>query len=198
LEKTDLERAGFSVHEEFLPRGIKIVRKGIARRSLPKKTIAEGSYIKRIERALERTKRNRNKVHAICMEVVTNLNQTFSIVFPDVCKTPTPAGPVPIPYPNIAKSSDTSEAAKKVKADGAEIIAKHSDFKKSEGDEVGTRARGLQKVYNRTIARRELSTEEKTKVKKELRACLDKSRLLMKTLDNYVEEIEKLLQQAKQ
>jgi hypothetical protein len=22
--------------------------------------------------------------------------------FPDVCKTPTPAGPVPIPYPNIA------------------------------------------------------------------------------------------------
>ena len=24
------------------------------------------------------------------------------IAFPDVCKTPTPAGPVPIPYPNIA------------------------------------------------------------------------------------------------
>jgi uncharacterized Zn-binding protein involved in type VI secretion len=23
--------------------------------------------------------------------------------FPDVCKTPTPAGPVPIPYPNIAQ-----------------------------------------------------------------------------------------------
>jgi len=25
----------------------------------------------------------------------------LSIAFPDVCKTPTPAGPVPIPYPNI-------------------------------------------------------------------------------------------------
>ena len=25
--------------------------------------------------------------------------------FPDVCKTPTPAGPVPIPYPNIALTS---------------------------------------------------------------------------------------------
>lgn len=26
--------------------------------------------------------------------------------FPDVCKTPTPAGPVPVPYPNIALTSD--------------------------------------------------------------------------------------------
>ena len=29
--------------------------------------------------------------------------------FPDVCKTPSPAGPIPIPYPNIAMSSDTSQ-----------------------------------------------------------------------------------------
>ena len=29
----------------------------------------------------------------------------MSIVFPDVCKTPTPGGPVPIPYPNIAKTA---------------------------------------------------------------------------------------------
>lgn len=27
----------------------------------------------------------------------------MSTGFPDVCKTPTPAGPVPIPYPNIAE-----------------------------------------------------------------------------------------------
>ena len=32
----------------------------------------------------------------------------MSTVFPDVCKTPTPAGPIPIPYPNIGKSADTS------------------------------------------------------------------------------------------
>ncbi len=32
----------------------------------------------------------------------------MSMVFPDVCKTPAPpAPPVPIPYPNIGKSSDT-------------------------------------------------------------------------------------------
>ena len=28
----------------------------------------------------------------------------MSMVFPDVCKTPSPGGPVPIPYPNIAMS----------------------------------------------------------------------------------------------
>ena len=32
---------------------------------------------------------------------------------------------------------------------------------------------------------------------KALQTCLDKSRILTKTLDKYVEEIEKLLQQAK-
>jgi hypothetical protein len=34
----------------------------------------------------------------------------MSLVFPDVCKTPAPPAPfVPIPYPNIGKSSDTSQ-----------------------------------------------------------------------------------------
>src|SRR6185312_8447100 len=32
----------------------------------------------------------------------------MSTIFPDVCKTPTPAGPVPIPYPNIGQSSKSS------------------------------------------------------------------------------------------
>jgi len=197
LEKTDLERAGFSVHEEFLPRGIKIVRKGITARSLQTQIITDAPYIQRIERALKKTKRNRTKVYANCKEAVAKLNQTFAVAFPDVCKTPSPGGPVPIPYPNIAKASDMANSSKKVKADQAEIIANHSDFKKSESDEVGTRSKGLQRVYRRTIAKRELSAEEKAKVKKELRSCLDKSRLLMKTLDKYVEEVEKLLQQAK-
>ena len=36
-----------------------------------------------------------------------------SFSFPDICKTPTPEGPVPIPYPNIGKSSVTSKGTKK-------------------------------------------------------------------------------------
>ena len=62
--------------------------------------------------------------------------------FPDVCKTPTPSGPIPIPYPNIAKSSDTDKAAKKVKYDGKPVALKTSNFKTSVGDEPGT-AKGI-------------------------------------------------------
>ena len=29
----------------------------------------------------------------------------MSFAFPDVCKTPTPAGPIPLPYPNFAFSA---------------------------------------------------------------------------------------------
>ena len=57
---------------------------------------------------------------------------------PDVCKTPSAPGPIPIPYPNIAKSSDTSNGSKKVKVDGKEVSTKGSDYVKSTGDEAGT------------------------------------------------------------
>ena len=58
--------------------------------------------------------------------------------FPDVCKTPTPAGPIPIPYPNIAKSSDTAKGSKKVKVDGNPVMVKGSNFSQSTGDEAGS------------------------------------------------------------
>jgi hypothetical protein len=60
-----------------------------------------------------------------------------SVVFPDVCKTPSPGGPIPIPYPNIGKSSDTAKGSKKVKMDGNPIMLKNSNFKTSIGDEPG-------------------------------------------------------------
>jgi hypothetical protein len=61
------------------------------------------------------------------------------IGFPDVCKTPAPpAGPIPIPYPNIAQSSDTAKGSKKVKMDGNPIMLKDSNFKMSTGDEAGS------------------------------------------------------------
>jgi hypothetical protein len=63
--------------------------------------------------------------------------------FPDVCKTPTPGGPVPIPYPNIAKSSDTSKGAKKVKCDGNPTCVKDSNFMMSTGDEAGSAGGGV-------------------------------------------------------
>lgn len=62
----------------------------------------------------------------------------ISIAFPDVCKTPTPAGPVPIPYPNIAMASDTSKGPKKVKTDKKMPMTKTAKYSKSSGDEAGT------------------------------------------------------------
>jgi len=64
--------------------------------------------------------------------------EVASAAVPDVCETPSPGGPIPIPYPNIAKSSDTSSGSKKVKADGKETSTKHSSYTKSTGDEPST------------------------------------------------------------
>ena len=63
--------------------------------------------------------------------------------FPDPCKTPTPGGPVPIPYPNIARSSDSAKITKKVKVDGKGVCNKDSNFSTSTGDEAGTAGGGV-------------------------------------------------------
>lgn len=63
----------------------------------------------------------------------------MSMVFPDVCKTPVPsAPPVPIPYPNIGKSSDTISGTTTVKADGSMVMVKGAKYMMSSGDEAGT------------------------------------------------------------
>jgi hypothetical protein len=63
--------------------------------------------------------------------------------FPDVCFTPplTPATPpgVPIPYPNTAMASDTTDGTKTVMISGQEVMLKNkSNFKTSTGDEAGS------------------------------------------------------------
>ena len=77
-------------------------------------------------------------VHANSRGFVHKGSGGMSIVFPDVCKTPTPAGPVPIPYPNIGKSSDTSQGSQTVKADGNPIMLKGSKYSMTAGDEAGS------------------------------------------------------------
>ena len=58
---------------------------------------------------------------------------------PDVCKTPAPpAPPVPIPYPNIARSSTLSGGTTTVKADGEMCANQPSKYASSNGDEAGT------------------------------------------------------------
>ncbi len=62
----------------------------------------------------------------------------MSIAFPDVCLTPSPAGPMPIPYPNIAKSSDVTSGPTSVKVDGAMPATQGAQYTPSTGDEAGS------------------------------------------------------------
>jgi hypothetical protein len=66
-----------------------------------------------------------------------------TLCFPDVCKTPSPGGPIPIPYPNVAMSSDTAKGTKKVKVEGKPVCTKDSNFSTSTGDEAGTAGGGV-------------------------------------------------------
>jgi hypothetical protein len=77
------------------------------------------------------------------MSVVHKDSSGLTQAFPDVCKTPSPAGPVPIPYPNIAQSSDTADGASTVLSDGNPTCVKDSNFSTSTGDEAGTAGGGV-------------------------------------------------------
>ncbi len=77
------------------------------------------------------------------MSVVHKDSGGVTTAFPDVCKTPSPGGPIPIPYPNIARSSDAAKGSKKVKCDGNPICLKDSNFQMSTGDEAGSAGGGV-------------------------------------------------------
>lgn len=77
------------------------------------------------------------------MSVVHADSNGITQAFPDVCKTPSPAGPVPIPYPNVAMSSDTSNGASTVLSDGNPTCVKDSNFSTSTGDEAGSAGGGV-------------------------------------------------------
>ena len=63
-----------------------------------------------------------------------------AVAFPDVCKTPTPAGPVPIPYPNTGQmmQANPGTCPKKVKILNQPPLTTQSIIVMSSGDEAGT------------------------------------------------------------
>jgi hypothetical protein len=62
----------------------------------------------------------------------------MSICFPSVCNTQCGPATVPIPYPNIGKSSDTSDGPSTVKVDGEMPMVKGAKYSKSNGDQAGS------------------------------------------------------------
>ena len=62
---------------------------------------------------------------------------------PDVCKTPSPGGPVPVPYVNVARDSDLDKGTVDVEVGGHPIALAVSFLSTSAGDEPGTAGGGL-------------------------------------------------------
>lgn len=77
-------------------------------------------------------------VFANCRGVVHKGSGGMSTVFPDVCKTPTPGGPVPIPYPNIGQAANTTSGPTKVKIDGQMPMVQGAKYAMTSGDEAGS------------------------------------------------------------
>ncbi len=73
------------------------------------------------------------------LSVVHKSSGGLSMAFPDVCKTPAPVGPIPIPYPNVAKTAlaDQAKGSKKVKNIGNLPTTKAAKYSMSRGDEAG-------------------------------------------------------------
>lgn len=65
--------------------------------------------------------------------------------FPDACKTPTPGGPVPMPYPNMSMLSQAKggTCASKVKIGNKKAARKDTEISMSSGDEAGTAGGGV-------------------------------------------------------
>jgi hypothetical protein len=79
------------------------------------------------------------KVNGVANSLIHKGSNAISVAtIPDVCKTPSPAGPVPLPYPNISQSISLDKGTTTVKADGGMMIAtKGSEFTLSNGDNAG-------------------------------------------------------------
>lgn len=69
--------------------------------------------------------------------------QTHTCAVPDVCKTPSPGGPVPIPYVNMAMDSNLAKGTKKVKINKKMVAHEKANLSTSTGDEPGTAGGGI-------------------------------------------------------
>ncbi len=56
---------------------------------------------------------------------------------PDTCKVPTPAGPQPMPFPNIGMPQTANPVTKKVMINGMPALTKASKVQPTNGDQAG-------------------------------------------------------------
>ncbi len=66
-----------------------------------------------------------------------NMGCGMDFAFPDVCLTPTPVGPIPIPYPNMAYSVTSAPAAYNILVECMPALNQLSEGLVSVGDQPG-------------------------------------------------------------
>jgi len=76
-------------------------------------------------------------VHANSRSVVHKGSKDVHLVTPDVCLTP--PIPLPIPYPNIGLSADTTNGATSVLVEGQMPMVQSAFYPKTSGDEAGVK-----------------------------------------------------------
>lgn len=172
-----------------------------ARVPMQKKKVTKNPDIQQIEQALAVIKKNRAKAIANLGIVVKHVQNAYATAFPDdVCRSPSPpAGAIPIPYPNIARASDTASGSKKVKvnADKSVALKNRSNYKKSEGDEIGYNVGALTKLIQNLHKKGPLREKDKAIWKDKLMMYQDQAAAIARALEKYVEEVEKLLDESK-
>lgn len=86
-------------------------------------------------------------------EVAQKGSDAATEALPEVAKTPQPAGPVNVPYPNVEGASDAVDGSKKVKVEGKDVtLEDKASSGKSIGDEAGTNGLGdLSKINGRRV-----------------------------------------------
>ncbi len=83
------------------------------------------------------------KVNGTCLSLVHKFSRKISTAATilDVCKTPSPGGPVPVPYPNIAQSITLTNGTTTVKGDKA-MAAKGIQVRDVQRGQCGNRGWG--------------------------------------------------------
>ena len=65
------------------------------------------------------------------------------MAMPDVCKVPSPGGPVPTPFVNLAMPMMANPVTKKIQVCGSPALNKASKIPNSNGNEAGTAGGGV-------------------------------------------------------
>jgi uncharacterized Zn-binding protein involved in type VI secretion len=70
--------------------------------------------------------------------IATQTAGGICLAVPDVCLTPTAAGPVPVPYPNMGDLGQAVKVSTSVTIGGKAVILADSEIPTTTGDEAGS------------------------------------------------------------